>query len=472
MTFCTVIFVDVLEKNKIQLGENLLYLENLTEVVSKIHDSSYKYYDNLNFHEAVKLLSEVRIKNYYPNWPAQFSACKKCEFKKDDSEDGQLKKSGFEYCFKTQYQWTDSEFNTPNIFNVWDLKDPKLMEQGLLFKSQLTPEDIKYKEAAGKLDRTERQWLQIEKERDNDFTEFVDIDGLKAEMKTWVFPLHFIDFETSTVPLPFHAGRKPYEQIAFQFSHHIYYEDGRIEHANEYINTTAGEFPNFIFTQHLQDALIHDEGTIFKYSTHENTILNAIRDQLKSSNYQSKNELVSFIESISHPKKKHTDPWVVPPRQSGNGNRDMVDLCDVVKKYYYNPYTEGSNSIKKVLPALLKSSKVVQEKYGQPIGEIDISSQNFDANHIWLKKENNEISSPYNLLPPLFENMSEDEIHDNISELENINDGGAALTAYGKIQYTDMSGNERQEIAEALKRYCELDTLAMVMIYEHLKSIV
>ena len=68
--------------------------------------------------------------------------------------------------------------------------------------------------------------------------------------------------------------------------------------------------------------------------------------------------------------------------------------------------------------------------------------------------------------------MSEDEIHDNISELENINDGGAALTAYGKIQYTDMSGNERQEIAEALKRYCELDTLAMVMIYEHLKSIV
>ena len=50
----------------------------------------------------------------------------------------------------------------------------------MLFKSQLTPEDIKYKEAAGKLSRTERQWLQIEKERDDDFTEFVDIEGLKA----------------------------------------------------------------------------------------------------------------------------------------------------------------------------------------------------------------------------------------------------------------------------------------------------
>ena len=28
----------------------------------------------------------------------------------------------------------------------------------------------------------------------------------------------------------------------------------------------------------------------------------------------------------------------------------MVDLCKVIKKFYYNPYTYGSNSIKKVLP--------------------------------------------------------------------------------------------------------------------------
>ena len=48
------------------------------------------------------------------------------------------------------------------------------------------------------------------------------------------------------------------------------------------------------------------------------------------------------------------------------------------------------------------------------------SSKNFDANHIWLTKENGEIISPYKSLPPLFENMSEDEIDDNLSELENI----------------------------------------------------
>ena len=455
-----------------QLGENILHQENLSEVVSKIHNGDYTYYDNLNFHEAVKLLSEIRMQNYYPNWPAQFSACKKCEFKKDESLDGKKKQSGFEYCFKKQYHWTDQDFKKSNIFNVWDLKDPKLMQQGLLFKSQLTPEDIKYKEAAGKLSRKERQWLQIEKERDNDFTEFVDIKGLKDEMNTWVYPLHFIDFETSTVPLPFHTGRKPYEQIAFQYSHHIYHEDGRIEHANEYINATAGEFPNFEFVESLQQALSKDEGTIFKFATHENTILNAIRAQLKASDASNKESLISFIETISHPTNDNPDPWIVPTRKQNQGTRDMVDLCKVIIMYYYNPHTFGSNSIKKVLPAVLKSSQFVQKKYSKPIGAIAVSSKNLPDDHIWLTKRENEIISPYKTLPPVYDNISQEEIEARLSNIENVDDGGAALTAYGKTQYTDMTEKERQDISDALKRYCELDTLAMVMIYEHLKSIV
>ena len=48
-----------------------------------------------------------------------------------------------------------------------------------------------------------------------------------------------------------------------------------------------------------------------------------------------------------------------------------------------------------------------------------------------------------------------------------IRDGGAAMVAYAKMQFTQMSGQERQNIIKALLRYCEMDTLAMVMIYEH-----
>ena len=58
------------------------------------------------------------------------------------------------------------------------------------------------------------------------------------------------------------------------------------------------------------------------------------------------------------------------------------------------------------------------------------------------------------------------------SDLEDIADGGAALTAYGKLQYSEMNNKERLAITDSLLRYCELDTLAMVMIYEHLKELV
>jgi hypothetical protein len=291
-------------------------------------------------------------------------------------------------------------------------------------------------------------------------------------MNTWVYPLHFIDFETSTVPLTFHTGRKPYEQIAFQYSHHIYYQDGRIEHANQYINSTAGEFPNFEFIEHLQKALSKDEGTIFKFATHENTILNAIRAQLKASDAPNKESLVSFIESISHPTKDNPDQWTVPTRKFNQGTRDMVDLCKVVVKYYYNPHTFGSNSIKKVLPAVLKSSQFVQEKYSRPINEIQVTSINIPSDYTWLTVKNGEIVDPYKTLPPVHKNISQEEIEARLSNIDNIDDGGAALTAYGKIQYTDMTEEERKDISEALKRYCELDTLAMVMIYEHLKSLI
>ena len=45
------------------------------------------------------------------------------------------------------------------------------------------------------------------------------------------------------------------------------------------------------------------------------------------------------------------------------------------------------------------------------------------------------------------------------------------MVAYGKTQYTDMSENEREAIKQSLLKYCELDTLAMVMLFEHLREL-
>jgi len=283
-------------------------------------------------------------------------------------------------------------------------------------------------------------------------------------LQSWKFPLHFIDFETSAVALPFNKGRRPYEQIAFQFSHHVLHADGRIEHADQFISAEAGVFPNFEFIRALRKSLSGDDGTIFRYASHENSILNAIYDQLRSSSELDKQDLLTFIQSISTSKNDRVEKW--------EGERKMVDLCAVIKAYYYNPLTKGSNSIKMVLPAVLQSSALLKAKYAQSIAQANISSLNFDSTQIWLQEEDGEVTNPYKMLPPLFEGWSDDEIEATLSELDNIANGGAALTAYGKLQYTDMSPAERKALCAALLKYCELDTLAMVMIYEHLREVV
>jgi hypothetical protein len=54
-------------------------------------------------------------------------------------------------------------------------------------------------------------------------------------------------------------------------------------------------------------------------------------------------------------------------------------------------------------------------------------------------------------------------------ELE-IAEGGAAAMAFGRLQFEDLSDQDRKRIKNALLRYCELDTLAMVMIVEAWKD--
>ena len=40
------------------------------------------------------------------------------------------------------------------------------------------------------------------------------------------------------------------------------------------------------------------------------------------------------------------------------------------------------------------------------------------------------------------------------------------MTAYARRQFSEIPEPERQATRQALLRYCELDTLAMVMIWE------
>ena len=140
----------------------------------------------------------------------------------------------------------------------------------------------------------------------------------------------------------------------------------------------------------------------------------------------------------------------------------MVDMLQLVRNYYYHPDMGGSNSIKYVLPAVMTGAEI-KAKYSKPLafGTHLKGRVLYEFNSETGKPEN-----PYHLLPSQYEDLdlSEEEIIFKDAEIQQ---GGAALVAYGKLQFTDMTGEERKILLEALLQYCELDTLAMVMIYEH-----
>ncbi len=470
---------------KIVNQEDLINIKNnsvLSEIkivdeIKLIEDDKERLLKEYSFYDSISELSKKYVSNEYFNYPLPYNACKKCEFKtnKDKIEDND-KKSGFEYCWSKQMKWTNEELESPNAFEIWNLHHTKLssfQDQGKILLKDISDEEFAPKNPSKKsypgMSQYERQMVQKEKSllKNTEIT-FLK-DELIEEIANWKFPLNFIDFETSMVALPFYKGQKPYEQVAFQFSHHIYHKSGKIEHANEYINLKPGDFPNFEFVNELKNALEKNSGSIFMFSNHENTVLNQIHEQLCYSNFESdkfnKAELINFIESITILRDEVNKNKIIR-----KGERVMIDLCQTVKDYYYNPYTNGSNSIKDVLPSIFKTSKFIIEKYSKPLGEINITSKHFDKTKVWIEVDDNQkVIDPYKSLPKPHEDF--DNTYQLIGEIEEINNGGAALTAYGKTQYTDMDEKERNDIKEALLRYCELDTLAMVIIYEHLKEL-
>jgi len=389
------------------------------------------------------------------------SKCKSCEFntKTEDLDKGLL--SGFIECGKENLGWSDQEANMDTVLDIWNHRSKdRLIDEGKIKFSDLCEEDIDPKKKNGE-SRNKwgwRQWLQIEKSQNDDCSIFLNKTELRNMMSQWVFPLHFIDFETSKVAIPFNQGRNPYEGVAFQFSHHVINENGTIEHKGEYLNTEPGFFPNYEFLRQLRKELVQDEGTIFRYASHENTFLNEIYKQIKldKNPISDKDELCTFIELISHPTEKSPYQWTT-------GKRDMVDLLELVKQYYYNPQTNGSNSLKYVLPATINSSNYLKQKYSKPLyGSEEMPSLNFKG-HQWLDIKEGLASNPYENLSELFDGASTINIKESD---ESITDGGAAMTAYAKLQFEEISSDQRSKLQKNLLRYCELDTLAMVMIYE------
>jgi hypothetical protein len=440
------------------LKDSIMVLVDATEVVSKITDNP-RFRDNVEAWAKHYLLNEQIS-------PTPSKACGSCQFYTRPDQNKLGLRSGLNECWQQALGISANQLAEPTILDLWDCRNKdELLESGKYLIKDLVEDDIKLKsDGEPGLSRTQRQWVQVLNARGSATPEFSDVENLTFEMAQWLFPLHFIDFETSAVAIPFNKGQRPYEGVAFQFSHHVVHEDGAIEHAGQFLHTKPGQFPSFEFARALKSELDKDYGTIFIYSHHENTYLNFIIDQLVESNEPDREKLISFFKTITKPRSKSEEVW--------EPNREMVDLCKIVKRFYWHPQMGGSNSIKSVLPAILNSSSYLKSKYSRPIyGAKDgIRSLNY-KDHQWVRLQSDgRVEDPYKAIPLILADQDraarEFILRGHLFKSDRLADGGAAMTAWARMQFTEMSDRERSLLANALLKYCELDTFAMVMLYE------
>jgi hypothetical protein len=339
--------------------------------------------------------------------PISFS-CKDCEYRIMGNE----QQNGFRECWDTL---ADSDSHILDLYYGGTVKEViTLIAEGKNSLFDLT-ESVLAKKDGSIGPRAQRQLIQIRNTRSN--TEWID-SALGGILESCSYPLHFIDFETSSLAVPYHAGMRPFENVAFQWScHTIVSPDGGHQHT-EWINLEES-FPNFAFAESLMNQLGQD-GTVFMWATHENTILRDILQQMES-RYKNR-ALKDWLE------------WITTSR--------MVDMNALTLNHYFHPLMKGRTSIKKVLDAIWQANPSLRSRFPA-----------------YVKEENSQLLSPHKSLPPL--------IIDGKDVF--VNEGTGAITAYQSMLYGSQKSNmaAREQWKRLLLQYCELDTLAMVMIFSH-----
>jgi len=379
--------------------------------------------------------------------PTLSSECRDCQFRATADEIKMGKKSGYHECWRAVTGLPDEKLDRGTVLEIWNYtKKDELLATGIYHQTQVNPEIFTGAKAL-------RQRQQVFCVQNNITTPQVDLPGLTTDLSRLKYPLHFIDFETIRAAIPFHRDSAPYEQVAFQFSHHIVSKDGHIRHEGQWINLQRNYWPNKDFLEDLCNQLSQDGGTILHYAHHEQQVLGDLADQVET---RGDSRLAMWVRNLMDPSKG----------DHGQGKGRMVDLQKILVQRYYHPLAGGSNSLKKILPAILNPEGSLHKKYRRPVyGSEMMPSLNLTKGKVWVTATSWD---PYEFLPRVSSDIPHvTEKNYNVAGVdEKIDQGGAAMTAYAKVQFTQCRKKEVDDIRKALLQYCELDTLAMVMLWE------
>lgn len=218
-----------------------------------------------------------------------------------------------EYCWCTQKQIPEY-----SIFNISRLKSDKkfeLYQNGILHFHQIS--DISSFSLS--------QQIQITSELQQ--KEIINKDAIQSFLSTLTYPVYHLDFETFQQPVPLWKGISPFMQIPFQYSIHIDYGNGRLEH-KEFLGDENSDPREALAKQLVEDIPSHV--TVLAYN-------------------------MGFEKGVIR-KLSESFPYLHVKLMSIHDNiKDLMTPFQT--KDYYHPNMKGSYSIKQVLPSLVPQMK-------------------------------------------------------------------------------------------------------------------
>ena len=355
-------------------------------------------------------------------------SCKDCEYRASDRDP----RDGFKEC------WGDLAEEKFHILDLYQMgriggNETPLVNE-LIQQKKVSMFDVPLEELSD-YTYSYRQLVQIEYTQKN--KEWIS-EHLPSIIKQIEYPIHFIDFETSRMAIPYRSGMRTYEQVAFQWSCHTISAPNEVPVQTEWLDLDS-IFPNFQFAESLMECL-GDRGTILTWATHENSVLRDIYYQMQTYDYQN----------------PQLQTWLANTAKLGNiGKSHLVDMNDLTLKHYFHPLMKGRTSLKYVLPAVWKTNSYLHEiPYFQE----------------YYRQVDGKTLNPYDALP-------QSQIGDRIQV---INEGAGAMLAYQDLMYGELRDlsltnpelqSLRSQWKDLLYQYCRLDTMAMVIIWTHWQNL-
>jgi len=388
--------------------------------------SLHPYVQGVNFSTAMEHVHSLLIGEDPPVFQVT-AGCRSCDFRRSDT------RTGFVGCWSRARQFPDA--GEPHVYELIGQGNGHASENGYLLQKEVpvTAGISTFRELAEAGGRTisieQRRTLQLLSVRGAALPSEWIRKGLASRLQELEYPLHFIDFEAASPPLPLFQGDGVYSEILFQFSCHTLFSDGRLTHTYWLDNSRDGSTRR-AFAEALLTIPEVMNGTVIHYSPYEKQALQRLRRKL---------EVQEETQSLSGELDR-----LIRPGGKKKGAR-FVDLGRLVQEYYYNVRMSGGLSLKEVLPAVLQASPYLSEYCRET---LPLAGHGLNLSD----PVTGELANPYDLI------LNEECV---------VEDGSSAMYGWLSARGGLVDEKERGQIYADLVRYCSVDSIAMVLIWLH-----